>query len=171
MQILTIGHSTRSTDELVQSLLAHHVTILADVRSLPRSYKNPQFNTDVIGIELSKHNMRYVWLQKLGGRRRGLRKKSKNTCWKNESFRNYADYMETSSTFREGIEELMALGNEGTVAIMCAEAVYWRCHRSMISDFLKSRGIRVTHIFDHKHTREHEYTKCARIVNGQLAYH
>lgn len=171
MQILTIGHSTRSTDKLVQSLLAHHVTILADVRSFPRSYKNPQFNTDVIGIELSKHNIRYVWLQKLGGRRKGLGKKSKNTCWKNGSFRNYADYMETSSMFREGIKELMELGKEGTVAVMCAEAVYWRCHRSMITDFLKSKGVQVTHIFDEKHTRQHKYTKCARIVDGKLAYH
>jgi uncharacterized protein (DUF488 family) len=170
LQIFTIGHSTRTTDELVQTILAHHVTVLADVRSFPRSFKNPQFNTDAIGTELSKHNIRYVWLQKLGGRRKGLGKKSKNTCWKNESFRNYADYMETPS-FRDGVEELMQLVHEGTMAMMCAEAVYWRCHRSMISDFLKAKGIQVIHIFDEKHTQEHEYTKCAKIVDGQLTYH
>ncbi len=146
------------------------MNILTDVRSFPRSFKNPQFNTEVIGTELAKLNIRYVWLQKLGGRRKGFGKKSKNTCWTNKSFRNYADYMETP-TFREGVEELIQLANEGTMAIMCAEVVYWRCHRSMISDFLKSKGVEVAHIFDEKHTQEHEYSQCAKIVEGQLSYH
>jgi uncharacterized protein (DUF488 family) len=157
LRIFTIGHSTRALDELVQILLAHKVNILADVRSFPRSFKNPQFNTEVIGTELAKHNIRYAWLKKLGGRRKGFGKKSKNTCWKNKSFRNYADYMETSS-FSEGAEDLIQLGSEGTAAIMCAEALYWRCHRSMISDFLKSKGIQVTHVFQrkaHARTRVH----------------
>jgi uncharacterized protein (DUF488 family) len=151
-------------------LQAHEVSILIDVRSFPRSFKNPQFNKEAIGAKLAEHNIQYVWVEKLGGRRKGLGKKSKNTCWKNESFRNYADYMETPA-FREGIEELTQLGLEGTVAVMCAEAVYWRCHRSMISDYLKSKGIEVVHILDEKHSKGHEYTQCAKLVNGQLSYH
>lgn len=142
--------------------------MLIDVRSFPRSFKNPQFNKEEIGPELGEQGIRYVWMEKLGGRRKGLGKKSKNVCWKNVSFRNYADYMETP-VFREGIDELLQL--EGMRAIMCAEAVYWRCHRSMISDFLKSDGIEVTHIFDEKHAKAHEYTQCAGLVDGQLSYH
>lgn len=170
MKIFTIGHSTRTFDELVRSLSAHGVNILVDVRSFPRSFKNPQFNTEVMETELPEHSIRYVWLQKLGGRRKGLGQESKNTCWKSKSFRNYADYMETSA-FTDGVEELIRLAGEGIVAIMCAEAVYWRCHRSMISDFLKSNGLQVTHIFDETHSREHEYTECAKVVDGKLTYH
>jgi len=110
-----------------------------------------------------------VWLEKLGGRRKGLGQSSKNTCWKNRSFRNYADYMETEQ-FIEGIGQLLQVGESAT-ALMCAEGLYWRCHRSMIADFLKSKGIEVTHIFDGRHTQEHEYTECARVVGGQLSYH
>lgn len=149
---------------------AHEVNILGDVRSFPHSFKNPQFNSEAIRAVLENHSVRYVWLRKLGGRRKGLGKESKNICWKNMSFRNYADYMETQP-FSEGAEELIQLGGEGTVAIMCAEAVYWRCHRSMISDFLKSKGIEVTHIFDEKHTQEHEYTQCAKVVDSRLTYY
>ncbi len=146
------------------------MNVLADVRSFPRSFSNPQFNIDVIETDLTKRNIRYVWLRKLGGRRKGLGKESKNTCWKSKSFRNYADYMETSS-FLEGAEELIQLASKETVAIMCAEAVYRRCHRSMISDFLKSKGIEVTHIIGKEQTRGHEYTRCAKIEDGELTYH
>lgn len=99
-----------------------------------------------------------------------MSKESKNTCWKNKSFRKYADYMETPS-FLEGAEELVQLASKETVAIMCAEAVYWRCHRSMISDFLKSKGIEVMHIIGEKQTRGHEYTPCAKVEDGGLTYH
>ena len=170
MRFFTIGHSTRTISELCEILSTYQIVTLADVRSFPRSFKNPQFNTDVIGRELSKYGIQYVWLEKLGGRRKGLGKASKNTCWKNRSFRNYADYMETEQ-FIEGIGQLLQLGEKGTVALMCAESLYWRCHRSMISDFLKSKEIQVTHIFDAKHTQEHKYTECARIVDRQLSYH
>lgn len=143
--------------------------MLADVRSYPSSEKNPQFNRDSLERELVKQSVRYFWLQKLGGRRRGLGRESRNICWKNLSFRNYADYMETAS-FSEGIDELMQLSRSGLVAVMCAEAVYWRCHRSMISDFLKSKGVHVVHLFNDRNSREHEYTQCARIRDGQLTY-
>ena len=170
MQILTIGHSTRPIDDFRKILSTYRVTTLIDVRSFPRSFKNPQFNTGVIGLELSKDRIQYVWSEKLGGRRKGLGNLSRNTCWKNKSFRNYADYMETSQ-FREGIEQLLQLGESGTVALMCAESLYWRCHRSMIADFLLSKGIEVTHILDVKHIQLHQYTGCARIIDGELTYH
>jgi len=169
LRIFTIGHSTRTFEELAQILTTHRVNVLVDVRSFPRSLTNSQFNKDVIEQSLAQHHVRYVWLQKLGGRRKGLGKESKNTCWKNKSFRNYADYMETS-TFKEGVEELIELASEGEVAIMCSESLYWRCHRSMISDFLKSKAVQVIHILDAKHDREHEYSQCARIIDGQLSY-
>ncbi|MGA8904475.1 MAG: DUF488 domain-containing protein [Candidatus Bathyarchaeia archaeon] len=170
LRIFTVGHSTRTFDELVKLLQAYEASILIDVRSFPRSFKNPQLNKEVIGVNLGEHNIRYVWMKKLGGRRKGLGKKSKNICWKNQSFRNYADYMETPA-FLEGIDELTQLAREGTPAIMCAQAVYWRCHRSMISDYLKSKRVEVTHILDEKHIKEHEYTQCAKLVDGQLSYH
>ena len=170
MRIFTIGHSTRTVDELIKLLQAYGVNILIDVRSFPRSIKNPQFNKEVIGAKLGEHKIRYVWMEKLGGRRKGLGKKSKNTCWKNQSFRNYADYMETPA-FGEGINEVMLLGRKEMTAIMCAEAVYWRCHRTMISDYLKSEGVEVLHILDENHAKEHEYTQCAKLVDGQLSYH
>ena len=102
--------------------------------------------------------------------RKGLGPSSPNICWKNKSFRNFADYMETNE-FHEGIEELIKLANGETVTVMCAEAVYWRCHRSMIADFLKSEGVAVTHILDATHSKEHRYTQCAKIIEGKLTYH
>jgi len=168
--LFTIGHSTRPLDELLGILQAYGVAILGDVRSFPRSGTNPQFNSDTLVEVLPQHGIEYVWLQKLGGRRQGLARKSKNTCWKNQSFRNYADYMETA-TFLEGFAQLAGLIQKGVVAIMCAEMLYWRCHRSMVSDFAKSKGIRVTHIVEQSHSSEHKYGECARIVNGLLTYH
>jgi uncharacterized protein (DUF488 family) len=156
--------------ELGQLLSTYHTTLLTDVRSFPRSHRNPQFNKETIGLELSNSGIQYVWLKKLGGRRKGLGSSSQNVCWKNKSFRNFADYMETNE-FHEGIQELINLAQTETVTIMCAEAVYWRCHRSMIADFLKSEGITVTHILDGNHSKEHEYTQCAKIVYGTLTYH
>jgi uncharacterized protein (DUF488 family) len=156
--------------DLLKLLSIYQVNALVDVRSFPRSYRNPQFNKEVIGLDLSRNGIRYVWLKKLGGRRRGLGEASRNTCWKNKSFRSYADYMETNE-FQDGIQELLGLAGAGTLAIMCAEAVYWRCHRSMIADFLKSEGVEVTHILDEAYSKGHEYTRCARIVDGRLSYH
>jgi uncharacterized protein (DUF488 family) len=119
---------------------------------------------------LPQYGIEYAWLQNLGGRREGLGHQSKNSCWKNQSFRNYADYMETAS-FLEGFDQLATTIRKEVVAMMCAERVYWKCHRSMISDFAKSREIRVIHIVEPSRSSEHEYTKCARIVNGFLTYH
>jgi len=143
---------------------------LVDVRSFPHSQRNPQFNRETFERDLPKVGVRYVWIRRLGGRRNGLGASSRNTCWKNRSFRNYADYMETDE-FQEGLEELMQVAANQVVAVMCAEAVYWRCHRSMIADALISKGIEVTHILDMTHSKAHDYTKCAQIVEGKLTYH
>ena len=170
--LFTIGHSTRTLDELIGILHTYDVTVLGDVRSIPRSRTNPQFNSDRLTEDLPERGIRYEWLQKLGGRRQGLGRVSKNTCWKNRSFRNYADYMETAS-FLEGFHQLIGIiqPHSDVVAIMCAEKLYWNCHRSMISDFAKSRGVRVIHIIEQSHSSEHEYSECARIANGLLTYH
>ena len=170
LQLFTIGHSTRTIERLIAVLAAYRVEMVADIRSYPRSHRNPQFSSDAIKQELSKHGIRYLWLPKLGGRRKGLGEDSKNKCWKNQSFRNYADYMETA-TFRQGIDELIQLSAGSTVTIMCAEALYWRCHRSMVADFLKSLDVQVTHIFDEKKAQVHEYSQCTKIINGRLTYH
>jgi uncharacterized protein (DUF488 family) len=141
-----------------------------DVRSFPHSYRNPQFNKETIELELPPNGIEYAWLKNLGGRRKGLGKSSPNMCWRNQSFRNFADYMETNE-FREGIRELTNLARRETVAIMCAEVVYWRCHRSMIADYLKSEEVEVTHILDAAHSKEHTYTRCAKVIEGRLTYH
>ena len=170
LQLFTLGHSTRTIERLIRVVTAYNIEILVDIRRYPKSHRNPQFSSNTIKQELSKNRIQYLWLPELGGRRKGLGESSKNKCWKNQSFRNYADYMETES-FRKGIDELLKLSAEGTVAIMCAEALYWRCHRSMIADFLKSLNVQVTHIFDEKKAHVHEYTQCAKIIDGYLTYH
>ena len=156
--------------DLLQILSNFEVTALADVRSFPHSYRNPQFNRETIELDLPRKRIRYVWLKKLGGRQHGLGAASKNTCWKNRSFRSYADYMETNE-FQGGIQELVELAGVQTVAVMCAEAVYWKCHSSMIADFLKSKEVEATHILYGAHSKEHEYTPCARMVGEKLTYH
>src|ERR1044071_8988116 len=137
MRMWTIGHSTRAIDEFISLLRANQIKLLADVRSLPGSKRYPQFNKEALANSLGKVGIRYEHFPELGGRRK-TRPDSKNTAWRNESFRGYADYMETEP-FRRGVERLVDLAATPT-AIMCAEAVWWRCHRSLISDFLKTRG-------------------------------
>jgi uncharacterized protein (DUF488 family) len=140
----TIGHSTRSVAELVELLQSAGVALLADVRTIPRSRTNPQFNIDAVPAELAAHGIAYEHFPELGGRR-GRAPNSPNDFWENNSFRNYADYAGTEG-FRAGLERLRRLGEDRTVAIMCAEAVWWRCHRRIISDYLICAGERVFHI-------------------------
>jgi uncharacterized protein (DUF488 family) len=169
MRIWTIGHSTRTIDEFISLLKQHGIKLLADVRLLPGSKRYPQFNKETLANSLGKVGIRYEHFPEIGGRRRA-RLDSKNTAWRNESFRGYADYMETDE-FRNGVERLLNLATRaGPAAIMCAEAVWWRCHRSLISDYLKVRGIEVMHILDATKTEPHPYTSAARIVNGKLSY-
>jgi len=169
MKVWTIGHSTRSIDDFVSLLKANEIRLVADVRSLPGSKRYPQFNKETLADSLGKVEIRYEHFRELGGRRKP-REDSPNTAWRNESFRGYADYMETGE-FDKGVKRLLDLAADaGPTAIMCAEAVWWRCHRSLISDYLKVRGIEVIHILDVNKTEPHPYTSAARIVNGRLSY-
>ena len=166
-QIWTIGHSTRELGDFLGLLHKNGVEAVADVRSLPGSRKFPQFNAETLGPELVEAGIEYVPMKSLGGRRK-TRPDSPNTVWRNASFRGYADYMETPE-FVEGIQDLLELASRKPTAIMCAEAVWWRCHRSMIADFLKSEGVTVEHIMDGRSV-VHPFTKAAKIVEGKLVY-
>ena len=167
-RLWTVGHSTHSTEEFNEILLAHEMSAIVDVRSFPGSRRYPHFNRPELSRNLEAAGILYSHNPKLGGRRRPT-SNSKNTAWKNASFRAYADHME-SEEFKEGIEDLLKAANERTTAIMCAEALWWRCHRSLIADFLKSNGVEVIHILDAKKTEVHPYTAAARIVNERLSY-
>ena len=168
MKIWTVGHSTRSGEGFVQILLAHGVEVLVDVRTFPGSRRYPQFNRDALAENLALQKIRYHHEPRLGGRRKP-RADSHNSAWRNEQFRGYADHMETEE-FKRGVQELLELAAEKRVAIMCAEAVWWRCHRSLISDYLKAKGHEVIHILDEKKTEEHPFTSAARIIDGDLSY-
>src|SRR5690554_6651037 len=143
-KLWTIGHSTHPIEEFISILNAYDIKLLVDVRSLPGSNKFPQFNKENLEISLPKEGISYKHLLILGGRRK-VSKTSKNTAWRNASFRGYADYMETDA-FKKGILELKKLSENIKVAIMCSEVLWWRCHRSMIADELKFEGWTVVHI-------------------------
>lgn len=168
VKIWTVGHSTRSGEEFGQILLAHNIEVLVDVRTYPGSKRYPQFNRDALGERLSGLKMKYKHEPRLGGRRTP-RADSHNTAWRNAQFRGYADHMETDE-FKNGVRELLELASGKRVAIMCAEAVWWRCHRSLISDYLKAEGHEVIHILDEKKTEDHPFTSAARLVDGKLSY-
>lgn len=164
----TIGHSTRSLDEFLGILDVFRIEAIADVRRFPGSRRYPHFAGDALAESLPLHGVSYQWLPKLGGRRKA-RADSPNTGWRNTSFRGYADYT-ASAEFAEGLHALLALVARRRTALMCAEAVWWRCHRSLISDILKLRGIEVIHIIDATHSTPHPYSAPAHIVDGKLSY-
>ena len=166
--IWTIGHSTRTIEDFIAMLQSFKIEIIADVRHYPGSKKFPQFNKEELRISLSQSNIDYMHIVELGGRRKP-NKESENTAWRHPAFRSYADYMETGF-FKEGITMLEDLATEKRTAFMCSEAVWWRCHRSMISDFLKVNGWIVMHIMALSKAEEHPYTAPAKIVNGTLTY-
>ena len=166
--VWTIGHSTRDLDEFIELLKESNVKAVADVRSFPGSRKFPHFNAENLAISLPSAGIDYVPFKQLGGRRK-VRKDSPHTVWRHEAFRGYADYMDTDD-FTKGIQALLELAEKERTAIMCSEAVWWRCHRSMISDYLKSIGVRVIHIMAPGKTEEHPYTSAASIVDGTLIY-
>ena len=168
LAIWTVGHSTRSIEEFNQILTSHKIKALVDVRTFPGSRRYPQFNREALASSLEAIGIQYVHEPKLGGRRKA-RPDSRNTAWNNEGFRGYADHMETPE-FQQGIAELLELAGQQSTAVMCAEAVWWRCHRSLISDYLKAEGVRVVHILSEKKTEDHPYTPVARIVDGRLSY-
>jgi uncharacterized protein (DUF488 family) len=166
--VWTLGHSTHSWDEFVGLLQAYELQAVADVRRLPGSRRLPQFDQDAMAKNLEHLGVAYRWFPKLGGRRRAL-KDSPNTGWRNASFRGYADHL-ASEEFAEGLAELIDLANQERTALMCAEAVWWRCHRRLIADVLILRGFEVIHILDAKHSSPHTHTPPARVVNGVLTY-
>ena len=149
-------------------LAGARVQVIADVRSFPGSRKYPQYGKEALAATMDTHAIGYHWLQALGGRRR-VSPDSPNTAWRNASFRGYADYM-SSAEFEHGLTQLLTVASKARTAIMCAEAVWWRCHRSMIADALSVRGIEVMHILDAKHSTVHPMTAPARIVRGELTY-
>jgi uncharacterized protein (DUF488 family) len=168
-RIWTIGHSTRTIDQFAELLTQHAIAVLADVRLLPGSKRYPHFNQDALARSLGEHGIRYEHFRELGGRRKP-RPDSTNTAWRNDAFRGYADYME-SDAFRAGIDRLVAVAAEtGPAALMCAEAVWWRCHRALVSDYLKARGVEVLHILAPGKAESHPFTSAARIVDGALSY-
>ena len=167
-KIWTIGHSTRTIEEFIDLVRRFEIEILVDVRHFPGSRRLPHFNQDALRHALTAAGIRYEHLIELGGRR-PARPDSHNRLWRNASFRGYADYMETEP-FRDGVDRLLEIARAGRTAIMCSEAVWWRCHRSMIADYLKSMDIQVVHILGPSKVQEHPYTSAARLVDGRLSY-
>jgi len=168
IRIFTVGHSTRTFEELLALLSSFEVQVLADVRTVPRSRTNPQFNRDTLGPALAEHGIAYAHLARLGGLRHA-RKDSRNTAWRNASFRGFADHMLTED-FERGLAELRELAARDQVAVMCAEAVPWRCHRSLIADALVARGAEVEHATAPGRASPHRMTPFARVVGERVDY-
>lgn len=166
--IYSIGHSTHSVDEFLNMLRSFDIKTLVDIRRLPGSRRFPQFDMENIKVSLEETGIQYIHLVDLGGRRK-MRKDSKNNRWNNDSFRGYADYMETKE-FENAIVKLKHIALEQPTAYMCSEAVWWRCHRSMVSDYLMAKGWAVLHIMATGKAQEHKYTSPARIVDGNVFY-
>lgn len=166
--VWTIGHSTRSAEEFVTILRAHRIGCLVDVRTIPKSRRNPQFHIDLLPVTLRAAGIEYRHMPGLGGLRQP-RKDSANTAWKNDSFRGYADHM-SSEEFKNIIAELIAQAEAAATVIMCAEAVPWRCHRSLIADALTARGVRVLHIMNAATAKPHTVTSFARIDGAEVTY-
>jgi uncharacterized protein (DUF488 family) len=168
MTIFTIGHSTHSIEDFIDTLRAYDIQLLVDVRTIPKSRHNPQFNSDVLEKNLKASGIGYVHLAGLGGLRRA-KKDSLNQAWKNTSFRGFADYMQTGE-FEEGIVKLVELGENRKTVIMCAEAVPWRCHRSLIGDALVVRGIEVVDIMSRHSIKSHALTPWAEVQGTRITY-
>jgi uncharacterized protein (DUF488 family) len=167
-KIYTVGHSTRKIEDFVTLLKAYKIEIVVDVRTIPKSKHNPQFGEQELSRSLGSYEIAYRRLPRLGGLRH-TNKDSINTAWKNQSFRGYADYMQTEE-FAQGIDELMAIAKEGRTVIMCAEAVPWRCHRSLIGDALLVRHIQVEDIISETSSRPHKMTPWARVDGEGITY-
>ena len=166
--IFTVGHSTLPIERFIALLKIYAIECLADIRTVPRSRHNPQFNSDALGHALKQVTIEYVPLPALGGLQHA-RKDSPNTGWRNESFRGYADYMQTKA-FEDGLEVLIEMSREERTAIMCAEAAPWRCHRSLVADALSVRGIPAVEILSASSYRMHELTPFAQVEGTQITY-
>src|SRR4051812_21197975 len=168
MTIYTIGHSTRAADELLALLREHEIKLLADIRRYPGSKRYPHFASDAMARWLPESGIAYVHMPELGGRRKPL-PDSLNTAWRNEQFRAYADYM-AAEEFRVAIDKVIALGETQRLAVMCAEAVPWRCHRNLIADELTRRGIEVRHVISGQPAKAHVMNEHARVDGDHLVY-
>jgi uncharacterized protein (DUF488 family) len=168
VDIFTVGHSTRSLDELVELLRENRVQTVVDVRRIPASRRMPHFSAGSLTRELPVRGIAYVHMPALGGLRRP-RPDSANDAWRNPSFRGYADYM-AEPEFSAAVDELMELSSESTLALMCAEAVPWRCHRSLLSDALTLKGVKARHILGTGNTQAHRLTPFAKIEGDRLTY-
>jgi len=168
LMVFTIGHSTRTLEAFIELLKIHSVKHVADIRTIPRSRHNPQFNQDSLPMALEAEDIRYTHMKGLGGLRH-THADSPNMGWRNASFRGFADYMQTKE-FEESLEKLIELLRLEKVALMCAEAVPWRCHRSLIADALMVRRISVEHILDPRHTKPHTITPWAYVTDTSVTY-
>ncbi|HUL73734.1 MAG TPA: DUF488 domain-containing protein [Vicinamibacterales bacterium] len=168
IHLWTIGHSTRTIEDFIALLTEYGIESLADVRQFPGSRRYPQFGQRALDESLSRAGIAYEHVPELGGRRRP-RPDSPNTAWRHEAFRGYADYMMTDQ-FRAGVVRLLDLARRRRTAFMCAEAVWWQCHRGLIADYLKAAGHDVVHILGPGKTEAHPFTSAARIVDGALSY-
>jgi uncharacterized protein (DUF488 family) len=167
--VYTIGHSTRRIDELIAVLRAHKITALVDIRSYPGSRRLPQFNRESLERSLPEAGIRYVWEKRLGGRRKKILSDSPNTGLRNDSFRNYADHMLTAE-FQQGATDVLKLAEESPTAIMCAERMWFQCHRMLVSDYYVANGVDIRHIDAEGPARPHKLTKEARIIDARLVY-
>jgi uncharacterized protein (DUF488 family) len=167
--LYTIGHSTRSFDELLEALRAHQIKTLVDIRAFPTSRRLPQFNRESLDHSLPAAGIRYVWMKALGGYRKAIVEESHNIALRNDSFRNYADYMLTPE-FERAIAELVALAEQAPTAYMCAERLYFRCHRMLVSDWLVAHGHQVLHIDGVGPLKSYTLTVEARLIEGRLLY-
>ncbi len=167
-EIWTFGHSTRTPDELIALLRHYRIEVVADVRRFPGSRRLPQFMSATLEATLAEQGIGYEWIEALGGRRRAPSGPS-TSAWRNTSFRGYAEHLK-SDEFASGLQRLLLLAARKPTAMMCAEVLWWRCHRSMVSDVLKLRGIEVWHIQDEQRLTLHPYTSPARLHDGELTY-
>lgn len=168
LSVLTIGHSTRPIDEFIRLLTAHHVERVIDIRTIPRSRHNPQFSRELLSRALRRANIRYRHMPGLGGLRHA-RRNSANSGWRNAGFRGYADYMQTAA-FRRSLDRCIELAKESQVVLMCAEAVPWRCHRSLVADALQVRGVAVSEIASGVRARPYSLTPWARVDGTEITY-
>lgn len=167
--LYTIGHSTRSLEELIEALRAHGIKTLVDIRAFPMSRRHPHFNRENLEQELPRAGIEYVWKKELGGRRGKVPGESPHTALRNDSFRNYADYMLTPG-FAAAAEEVRQLAERAPTAIMCAERMWFQCHRMMVSDYFTAHGHAVEHIDATGPTRRHQLMKEAQVIEGRLLY-
>jgi uncharacterized protein (DUF488 family) len=167
--LYTIGHSTRTIEELLAALRAHEIQTLVDIRAFPMSRRLPQFNRESLEKSLAEAGIRYVWMKALGGYRKKILAESPNVGLRNDSFRNYADYM-LSVEYEQAMAEVISLAEQSRTAYMCAERLYFRCHRMLVSDWLVAHGHEVAHIDDGRPVKAHAITAEARMVDGRMIY-